>query len=170
MSPHTGFSWETTRLMSWPDGMRYLCPLQSLVVSLLLSLISTLVFSRTGGVLSHRNSLTHRLPRFPPRNLCFFITLAVFSLVFAATDTAYCLALISLGLAESRILPAAPANTRPRAPLISFCTVQLTNSLRRSLFGDSLSLYDLWSRLWGVAQFLGLHGLPPCPHPSERIG
>ena len=45
-----------------------------------------------------------------------------------------------------------------------------TNSLRRSLFGDSLSLYDLWSRPWGVAQLLGLDGLPPCPHPSEGVG
>ena len=45
-----------------------------------------------------------------------------------------------------------------------------TDSLRRSLFGDSLSLYDLWSRPWGVARFLVLHGLPPCPHPSERVG
>ena len=34
---------------------RYLRPLQSLVVSLLLSLVSTLVFSRTGGILSHQN-------------------------------------------------------------------------------------------------------------------
>ena len=41
-----------------------------------------------------------------------------------------------------------------------------TDSLRRSLFGNSLSLYDLWSRPWGVARLLGLHGLPPCPHPS----
>ena len=41
-----------------------------------------------------------------------------------------------------------------------------TDSLRRSLFGDSLSLYDLWFRPWGVARLLGLHGLPPCPHPS----
>ena len=32
-----------------------------------------------------------------------------------------------------------------------------TDSLRRSLFGDSLSLYDLWSRPWGVARLLGLH-------------
>ena len=45
-----------------------------------------------------------------------------------------------------------------------------TNSLRRSLFGDSLSLYDLWSRPWGVARLLGLHGLPQCPHPSEGVG
>ena len=33
--------------------------------------------------------------------------------------------LIFLGLAESRILLAVPADTRPRTPLISFCTVQL---------------------------------------------
>ena len=79
-SPDTRFSWGTTRLMSWPDGVRYLCPLQSLVASLLLSLISTLVFSWTGGVLSHQSILTHRLPRFPPRNLCSLVMLAVSSL------------------------------------------------------------------------------------------
>ena len=45
-----------------------------------------------------------------------------------------------------------------------------TDSLRRSLFGDSLSLYDLWSRPWGVARLLGLHGLPPFPHLSEGVG
>ena len=45
-----------------------------------------------------------------------------------------------------------------------------TDSLCRSLFGDSLSLYDLWSRPWGVARLLGLHGLPPCPHLSEGVG
>ena len=52
--------------------------------------------------------------------------------------------------------------------LILHC--QATDSLRRSLFGDSLSLYDLWSRPWGVARLLRLHGLPPCPHPSEGVG
>ena len=46
----------------------------------------------------------------------------------------------------------------------------VTNSLRRSLFGDSLSLYDHWSSAWGVARLQGLHGLPPCPHLSERVG
>ena len=45
-----------------------------------------------------------------------------------------------------------------------------TDSLRRSLFGDSLSVYDLWSRPWGVARLLGIHGLPPCPHLSEGVG
>ena len=56
----------------------------------LLSLVSTLIFFMTGGVLSHLNSSTHRFPRFPLRNLCSFVTLAVFPLVFAAKNTAYC--------------------------------------------------------------------------------
>ena len=73
-----------------PDGERYLFPLQSLVVTLLLSLVSTLLFSRTGGILSHLNSSTHRFQRFSPSNLCFYVMLAVFSLVFAATDTVFC--------------------------------------------------------------------------------
>ena len=88
-SPDTRFSRGTTRLMSWSDGERYLRPQQSLVVSLLLSLVSALFFSRTGGVLSHLNSLTHRFPRYPSRSLCFYVMLAVLSLVFAATDTAF---------------------------------------------------------------------------------
>ena len=61
-SPDTRFSRRTTRMMSWPDGERYLRHPQSLVVSLLLFLVSTLVLSRTGSVLSHRSSLTHSFP------------------------------------------------------------------------------------------------------------
>ena len=85
----TRFSRGTTRLMSWPDGERYLRPPQSLVVSLVLSLVSAPVFSRIGGVLFHQNFFTHRFPRFPPRNLCSLVMFAVSSLVFAATDTAF---------------------------------------------------------------------------------
>ena len=59
-------------------------------LSLLLSLVSTLIFFRTGGVLSHLNSSTHRFPRFPLMNLCSFVTLAAFPLVYAAMNTAYC--------------------------------------------------------------------------------
>ena len=72
----------STRLMSWPDWERYFRPPQSLVVFLLF-------ISRIGGVGSHLHSLTHKFPQFPPKNLCFLVTLAVFSLVFATTDTAY---------------------------------------------------------------------------------
>ena len=68
---------------------RYLRPLQSFVCSLLLSLVSTLVFSRTGGVLSHQKSLTHRFFRLPPRYLCSLVMLAVSSLVYTATDTVF---------------------------------------------------------------------------------
>ena len=89
-SPDTRFSQGTKRLMSWPDGERYLRPPQSLVVSLVLSLVSTLFFSRTGGVLSHRNSSIHRFPQFPPRNFCSLVSFAVFSLVYAETNTAIC--------------------------------------------------------------------------------
>ena len=52
--------------------------------------------------------------------------------------------------------------------LIQHCPT--TESLHRSLFGDSLSLYNLWTRPWGVAWFLGLHGLPPCPIPRKASG
>ena len=82
------FSRGTTRLMRWPDGERNSCTQKSFVVSLLLSLVSTLFFSWTGFALSHLNSLTHRLPRFSSRNLCSLVTLAVFSLVFAARTQA----------------------------------------------------------------------------------
>ena len=58
--------------------------------------------------------------------------------------------------------------TRPGTHLILHCPA--TDSLCCSLFGNSLSLYDLWSRPWGVARLLGLHGLLPCPHPSEGVG
>ena len=88
-SPDTRFSRGTTRLMSLPDRERYLRPSQSPVVSLLLSLVSPLVFSRTRDVLPLRSILTHRFPRFPLRNLCSLVMLAVSSLVFAAMDTAF---------------------------------------------------------------------------------
>ena len=72
-------------------------------------------------MLSHLNSLTHRFPRFPPRNLCSFVMLAVFSLVYAATDTAYCFSRI--GTIENSSCSACGHSSR--TPLISFCTVQL---------------------------------------------
>ena len=44
-----------------------------------------------------------------------------------------------------------------------------TDSLRHSLFGNSPSLYDLWSRPWDAARFLGLHGLLPCSIPWKGL-
>ena len=88
-SPDSSFSWRMTRLIRYPDRERYLC--------------NPFLFFSTFFRLFHLNSSTHRLPRFPQRNLC--------SHVIAATDTAYYHAHISLGLAELRILPAAFADT-----------------------------------------------------------
>ena len=42
--------------------------------------------------------------------------------------------------------------------------------LRKSIFGSSLSILDLWSRPWGVSRLLGLCVVPPRPHPSEGVG
>ena len=79
-SSETRFSRRTTWLMSWSDRSttRY-------VISRI-----RFFFYRTGGILSHLNSLAHRFPRCPRRNLRFLVTLAVSSFVFAATDTVWC--------------------------------------------------------------------------------
>ena len=42
--------------------------------------------------------------------------------------------------------------------------------LRKSIFGSSLVILDLWSRPWGVARLLGLCRVPPRPHFSEGVG
>ena len=136
-----------------------------------LSLVSRInsCFSRTGGVLPHGSSLTHRSPRFPPRNLCTLVMLAVFSRLRCNGHS------LLLGSYYSRI-------SRIENPSCSACghssqdTSHLilhrpaTESLRYSLFSNSLSLYGLWSRPWRVARLLGLHGYPPCPHPSQGVG
>jgi len=41
--------------------------------------------------------------------------------------------------------------------------------LWRVIFGTT-SIFDLWSRPWGVVRLLGLREVPPRPHPSEDIG
>ena len=117
--------------MSWPDGERCLRALQSLVVSLLLSLVSILFFSRTRVVLSHVN-------------------------------------LSRIGRIENSSCGACGHPSQDISPFILLCPG--TDSLRHSLFGDSLSLYDLWSRPWRVARLLGLDGLRPYPHLSKGVG
>ena len=72
-----------------------------------------------------------------------------------------------IGRIENSSCSACGHSSQDTSHLILHCPA--TDSLRRSLFGDSLSLYDLWSRPWGVARLLGLHGLPPCPHRGRVI-
>ena len=73
-----------------------------------------------------------------------------------------------IGRIENSSCSACGHSFQDTSHLILHCPA--TDSLRRSIFGDSLSLYYLWPRPWGVARLLGLHGLPPCPHPSEGVG
>ena len=73
-----------------------------------------------------------------------------------------------IGRMENPSYSACGHSSQDTSHLILHCPA--TDSLRRSLFGDSLYLYDLWSRTWGVARLLGLHGLPPCPHPRKGSG
>ena len=69
-----------------------------------------------------------------------------------------------IGRIENPSYSACGHSSQDTSHLILHCSP--TDSLRRLLFGNSLSLYDLWSRPWGVARVLGLHGHPPCPHRS----
>ena len=73
-----------------------------------------------------------------------------------------------IGTIENPSCSACEHSSQDTSHLILHCPA--TDCFYCSLFGDSLSLYDLWSRRWGVTRFLGLHGRPPCPHPSEGIG
>ena len=135
--------------MNWPGGVRYSCSLQSLVIFFFLPHLSTLLFSRTGGVLFHLDSSTHKFPGFPLKNL--------YSLVIA------CCALSRPCCNEhSYLLSSCLSRIENFAPsVISHHTrhCPATDCLGRLLFGEHLSLYDVWSKPWRVARFQGLHGL-----------
>ena len=75
--------------------------------------------------------------------------------------------LFRIGRVENPFCSACGHSSQDTSHLILHCPA--TGSLRRSLFGGSLSLYDLWPRPWGVVRLLVLHGLPPCPHSSKGV-
>ena len=54
-----------------------------------LSRIYSSFFSAWRRTVSSLNSLTHRFPQFPPRNLCSLVMLAVSTLIYAALDKAF---------------------------------------------------------------------------------
>ena len=73
-----------------------------------------------------------------------------------------------IGRIENPSCSACEHSSQDISDLLLHCPAM--DSLCRSLFGDSLSLYDLWSRPWGVVWLLGLHGLLPCPIPWKGLG
>jgi len=45
-----------------------------------------------------------------------------------------------------------------------------SETLWRAIFGTTFSVFDLSSKIWGVARLLSLHGIPPRPQPLEGVG
>ena len=138
--PHTRLSRGMTRLMSWPDGERYSCPLQSLVVSLLLLLVSTL-FSEWRRTVSS-NSWTPRFLRFPLMNLCSLGHARCVLSRFRCNGHSLLLdsSLSRIGRIENPSCSAGRHSSQDTSYLILHCPA--TDSLRGSLFGDSLSPND----------------------------
>ena len=77
VSQYTDYSRETMQLMHWPGVVRYSCLLQSIAIALLLLFVSTLFFTKTGGILPYLNSLTLRYYPCPLKYLCFLVTFAI---------------------------------------------------------------------------------------------
>ena len=156
--------------MSWPDGERYLRPLQSpCSLSPLISRIHSSLFSECSRTVSSKffdaqvPSISTEELVIPRHARCVLSRLRCngHSLLLSSY-------LSWIGRIENSSCSACGHPSQDTSHLILRCPP--TDSLRRSLFGNSLSLYDLWSRPWGVAWLLGLHDFPPCPHPSEGVG
>ena len=156
--------------MSWPDGERYTRPPQFLVVSLLLPFISTLVLSRDWRRTVSLKFFDTQVPLISTEKLVLpRHARCVCSRLHCNGHSHFLGSYLSkIGRIENPSCSACGHSSQDTSHLILSCPA--TDSLRRSLFGDSLSLYDLWSRPWEVARLLGLHGLRPCPHPSEGVG
>ena len=136
-------------------------PPLSLVVSLLLSLVSTLVSSKFFDTQVPSIS-TEKLVLL--RHACcvlFRLCCNGHRLLLGSYLSRIC-------RTENLSCGACGHSSQDISHLILHCPA--TVCLRRSLFGDFLSFYDLWSIPWGVARLLGLHSLLPCPHPSEGVG
>ena len=123
------------RPINWPGGVRCSSHPLSRVASFLLTLVSTLFFSRNGDAQSQQNSSTQKSPQYLRRNLCSLVTLTASSLVFAGTQ-------LLLHSCFPKIKNrSCSAGNRP-IPIIYQDTTNFilhapaTDSLRRSLFGD----------------------------------
>ena len=153
----------TTRLMSWPDEKHYSCPLQCLV-----SLVSTLVFLDWKHTVSSKFFDTQVSSIFTKELVLSRHAHCVFSRLHCKAHSLPLSSYLSrIGRIEN---PSCSGCGRPSQDTSRLtCTIQLrTLCTARSL--ATLCVYDLWSRPWRVARLLGLHGLPPCPHPSEGFG
>ena len=156
--------------MSWPDGERFLRPLQSFVLSLLLSLVSTLNLSS-----GWRRTVSSK---FSDTQVSSISTEELVLLCHARCVLSrlrcngHSLLLSSYQFRIGRIKnPSCSACGHPfkdTSHLILHCPV--ADSLRRSLLGNSLSLYDLWSWSMGISRFWGSMVFRHAPIPGKRSG
>ena len=136
--PDTRFSRGTTRLTSWPDGERYLRPLQSLVVSLLPRIHSRL-FSDWRRTVSSKffdtqvPSISTEELVLPRQSRCVLSRLHGngHSLLLGSY-------LSRIGRIKNPSCSACEHSPQDTSHLVLHCTA--TDSLRRLLFGDSVSL------------------------------
>ena len=144
-SPDTRFSQEKPWLMSWPDGEGYLRPPQSLVVSPLISRIRSSLFSDWRRIVLSKFFDT-QVPSISTEELV--LPLHARCVLSRLRCNGHSLLLGSyfprIGRIENPSCSDCGHLSQDTSYLILHCPA--TDSLRRSLFGDSLSLYDLWSR------------------------
>ena len=166
-SPDTQVSPEMKKPIYLPKLVP-LCPLmRSLALSSQLLPMSVIPNTAIGDVTSLTPTWTSKSPKSLRRNFFFLAPYAVSSLVFAAMVTVF-FYLHRISRKENSDCSACGHPLQDLNHLLLDCPA--SEHLRKSIFGSSLSILDLWSRPWGVARLLGLRGVPPRPHPSEGVG
>ena len=142
------------------------------VVALLVTLVSTLVISRTEGHFFNTQAISSKffntqVPLVSNEEHVLSCH-ARWVLLSSLERTKLSVKLFTrIGRIENAFCSASGHSSQDTSHLILHCPA--TDSLRHSLFGDSLSLHDLWLMLWGVCRFLWPYGLWPYTHPSEGV-
>ena len=162
-SPDTRFFLGTTWLMSWSVVERYSSSLQSLVLSLLLSLVSILSF------LGWRCTVSSKFfgRQVPSVSIVGLVLPRLARCVFSrlrcnGNSLLISFYLTSAGRIETSTCSACGGSSQDTSHLILHCPA--TDSLRRSLCGNSLSLSTTSGpNGGGVDRLLRLHDLAPCP-------
>ena len=156
-SPDTRFSRGTTRLMIWPDRGALLAP-SAIPCSLssLISCIHSCLFWDWRRTVSSKffntqvPSISTEERVLPRHDHC------VLSRLRCNGDSLLLSSYLSrIGRNENSSCSTCRHSSQDTSHLILHCPV--SDSLRLSLFGDSLSLHYLWSGPWRVNRLLGLH-------------
>ena len=131
--------------MSCPFRESYSYPLQSLVVSPIISRIHSFLFSDWRRTFSS-NIFNTQVPSISTEEFVLLYHARCF--LFRLRCNEHCQLLSSyfsrIGRIENPSCSPSGRSSQDTSHLILHCTA--TESLRGSLFGNSLSLYDLWSK------------------------